>query len=130
DAAVDAPDEPTTDGGLGPWNNPVPIGAFATTHHEEDPHVSDDGLELYASFLDAASPTAFDIVFSRRQATTDPWPEPRVVAEVRTTSQETTPTLGEEGRLLLFATDRPGGSGGNDIWFARRDASGAEWSTP
>lgn len=130
DAAVDAPDPPTTDGGLGPWNTPVPIAAFATPHHEEDPHVSGDGLELYASFLDAASATRFDLVASRRAATTEPWPSPSPVVEVRDAAHETTPRLGEGGRLLLFATDRPGGAGGNDIWYARRDASGAEWSLP
>jgi outer membrane protein OmpA-like peptidoglycan-associated protein len=38
------------------------------------------------------------------------------------------PTLSPDGRTLYFASDRPGGAGGTDIYVARRTASG--WTAP
>lgn len=38
------------------------------------------------------------------------------------------PSLSIDGRTLYFASDRPGGKGGVDIWVSRKTASG--WSRP
>ncbi len=38
------------------------------------------------------------------------------------------PTLTPDGRTLYFASDRPGGKGGADIYLSRRTSAG--WSTP
>lgn len=38
------------------------------------------------------------------------------------------PWLSSDGRVLYFASDRPGGHGGADIYMSRRTAAG--WSTP
>jgi len=41
------------------------------------------------------------------------------------------PTLDPTGRRIYFVSDRPGGSGGTDIWYAERStASGENWSEP
>lgn len=34
-----------------------------------------------------------------------------------------------DGQILYFASDRPGGLGGTDIWYCERNANGS-WSTP
>lgn len=39
------------------------------------------------------------------------------------------PALSPDGTALYFASDRPGGLGGTDIWVTHRSPSGA-WSTP
>lgn len=39
-------------------------------------------------------------------------------------SWESNPSLSSDGKLLLFASDRPGGYGGSDIWFSVRNSDG------
>lgn len=42
----------------------------------------------------------------------------------RSDSWESNPSLSSDGKLLLFASDRPGGYGGSDIWFSVRNSDG------
>jgi outer membrane protein OmpA-like peptidoglycan-associated protein len=39
------------------------------------------------------------------------------------------PTISADGRILYFASNRPGGQGGIDIWLTRKNANG-EWGVP
>lgn len=47
----------------------------------------------------------------------------------RDDSWESQPSLSSDGEMLFFASDRPGGLGGSDIWYSRKNASG-EWQKP
>ncbi len=40
------------------------------------------------------------------------------------------PSLSADGRTLYFASDRPGGYGGTDIWKVARSADGRSWGEP
>src|SRR5690606_15716984 len=40
------------------------------------------------------------------------------------------PTIASDGVSLYFASDRPGGFGGIDIWMTTKDPVGGEWSIP
>lgn len=40
------------------------------------------------------------------------------------------PNLSADGNTLYFASDRPGGHGGFDIWMCSRTAAGQPWSEP
>ena len=40
------------------------------------------------------------------------------------------PTLAPDGRTLFMATNRPGGKGGQDIWFSTRDSKDDPWGAP
>jgi outer membrane protein OmpA-like peptidoglycan-associated protein len=48
-------------------------------------------------------------------------------AEINSSSWDSQPSLSADGRLLFFSSDRRGGLGGNDIWYAARIADGS-WS--
>lgn len=39
------------------------------------------------------------------------------------------PTVSADGNILYFASNRPGGQGGIDIWMTKKDATG-EWGVP
>ncbi|MCU0435265.1 MAG: OmpA family protein [Bacteroidia bacterium] len=39
------------------------------------------------------------------------------------------PTVSADGNIIYFASNRPGGQGGIDIWMTQKDASG-EWGVP
>jgi peptidoglycan-associated lipoprotein len=43
---------------------------------------------------------------------------------------ESQPALSPDGKTIFFATDRPGGFGGVDIWSATRSSMNAGWSEP
>lgn len=47
----------------------------------------------------------------------------------RNDSWESQPSLSSDGKVLFFASDRPGGYGGSDIWYATRKSDGS-WSDP
>ena len=42
---------------------------------------------------------------------------------------ESQPSLSSDGRVLFFVSDRPGGHGGSDIWYATRKSDGS-WNDP
>lgn len=47
---------------------------------------------------------------------------------INTEHWESQPSLSSDGQYLYFASDRPGGQGGTDIYVSRRTATG--WTTP
>ena len=47
----------------------------------------------------------------------------------RNDSWESQPSLSSDGKLLFFASDRPGSYGGSDIWYSTRKSDGS-WSDP
>ena len=59
------------------------------------------------------------------------WSEPKPLPGKinRNDSWESQPSLSSDGRLLFFASDRPGGYGGSDIWYATRKSDGS-WNDP
>jgi hypothetical protein len=52
------------------------------------------------------------------------------VTEVNSPAAEGCPIETFDGLSLLFASTRPGGAGGNDIWVADRETLGSPWQTP
>jgi len=48
---------------------------------------------------------------------------------VNTTYKETQPSLSADGRTIYFASDRPGGKGGLDIWMSKQEDKDA-WQIP
>lgn len=39
-------------------------------------------------------------------------------------------SISHDGLLLFFGSDRPGGSGGHDLWVTRRATTNDPWGTP
>ncbi|MDP5168633.1 MAG: OmpA family protein [Bacteroidia bacterium] len=87
-----------------------------------------DGCSIYESrydpvakewgkpiFLEVVNGTK-DVIINTRGKTK---PEP---------TDDRQPFVTPDGRTLLFVSDRPGGQGGNDMWFSRRVGTG--WSEP
>lgn len=59
------------------------------------------------------------------------WTEPKSLGSNvnRKDSWESQPSLSSDGKILFFASDRPGGYGGSDIWFTERHSDGS-WQKP
>ncbi len=56
------------------------------------------------------------------------WGEPREIATLNTDRDEIGPELSRDGSELIFASDRPGGLGGFDLWRSERTGDG--WGEP
>ncbi|MBI4607354.1 MAG: PD40 domain-containing protein [Planctomycetes bacterium] len=64
-----------------------------------------------------------------RELTTSGWSAPAPLPEpVSSPHDELAPCLAPGGGILLFASDRPGGLGGLDLWLSRRGPGG--WEEP
>ena len=55
---------------------------------------------------------------------------PTPVAEVNTSTFETSAAISADGLTLWFGSDRPGGVGLTDIWVSNRPNRSASWLTP
>ncbi len=51
-------------------------------------------------------------------------------AVVNSSSNDNHPTISKDGLSLIFESNRPGGSGGPDLWLAKRDSLDDCWQTP
>ena len=52
------------------------------------------------------------------------------MTDVNTSSVEAEPFLVDEGRVIYFTSDRPGGLGGRDMWRAVRADAASAFGTP
>jgi hypothetical protein len=58
------------------------------------------------------------------------WTTAVAVTAVNSPSPEGCPIESEDGLSILFASARPGGFGGNDIWASDRDSIDSPWGAP
>jgi outer membrane protein OmpA-like peptidoglycan-associated protein/tetratricopeptide (TPR) repeat protein len=69
-----------------------------------------------------------DIYFSEKEG--DEWTFPKNMGiPVNSLAKETQPSLSADGRTIYFASDRPGGKGGLDIWMSQKNDDGS-WQNP
>jgi hypothetical protein len=106
----------------GGWSLPVNLGADVNSAFEDlAPHLSSDGLALYFASTRPESQGGEDLWVSRRPHRHAPWgPAANLGPALNTAANERSPALSRNRRLLFFAADRAGGSGGFDIWVAWR----------
>jgi hypothetical protein len=113
-------------------NDGMPLGPAVLLPELSDPltldqkvTVRNDGLELFLSRLRAGTVGDFDIWRFRRQTPQDPWSDPaRQGAPLNTGDLDSQPSLSRDGRTLIFASNRAGSVGGNDLWMTTRTPSG------
>jgi hypothetical protein len=111
------------------FGTPKNLGsAVNTSFHDAAGGITPDGLSL---FLDSDRSGAFDIWVTTRATTDDNWGTPEKLAEpLNSNFWDGTPSLSADGLSLFFCSDRPGGSGGNDIWVSTRASLSDTWGEP
>jgi len=120
---------PTTED---PWSEPVNLGSIVNSSDADvAPSITADGLSLL--FI-SRRPGGFgerDIWVTTRPTTDDPWSEPvNLGPPINTSYRETGPCTSADGLELYFNSDRPGGSGGADVFVATRLTVEDNWDTP
>ncbi len=123
-----------------PWSAPVNLGSTINSKTGDFfPFISKDGLSLYFTSPTCGSTPfpncrpgcgGWDIFVSQRNTVNDDWKTPRNLAEmpdgsfecdkINTPYNDSAPSLSVDGHRMYFASDRPGGFGGNDIYVSRR----------
>jgi hypothetical protein len=116
---------------FGAFGAPVLVSPLAATGADDvKPTLTADMLEIYFLSDRPGGPGHGDVWYATRAAATDAWGTPHCVLEVSSSSNETSPAVSADGLALWVASDRPGGTGGYDIWLSSRSGRGATWSTP
>ena len=103
------------------WQPPSKLPDLVDSAADEyEPKISADGMTLY--FVRGRAGRNADIYHARR--THEGWTGPEPLAEVNTEFDELGPEPAVDGQAIYFYSDRPGGSGGYDLWVVRRGLDG------
>jgi hypothetical protein len=103
----------------GVWTAATPV-SFSGTHSDLDPFITPDGRQLFFSSIrpvDGVARTDVDL-WAVRRGPGGGWGEPRHLGAVNSGYDELYPSVATDGSLY-FASDRPGGLGGFDMYRAR-----------
>ena len=116
-----------------PWGEPENDSLININTSKEGasstPKLSSDGLSLFLS-----SRNDWDLYVSTRPTRDDPWSEPvnlgPTVNGLDSAWESYCPAISADGLVLFFSCNRPGGSGGEDLWMTRRSTIESPWSEP
>ncbi|MDP4209800.1 MAG: OmpA family protein [Bacteroidota bacterium] len=114
----------------GQWTPARSMGApLNTPDNEGASTISGDGKFLIFTGCNRVDGYgSCDLYFSKKEG--EKWSEPQNMGKpINSNYKETQPSLSPDGKTLYFASNRPGGKGGLDIWKSTRDESGA-WQIP
>lgn len=107
----------------GRWTEAT-VASFSGTYPDIDPWVSPDGQSIYfSSIRPVEGETRSDADVWRVDREGDGWGEPVHLPDVNTESEELGASVTADG-VLWFASDRPGGAGGWDLYTAEVDGDG------
>jgi len=104
------------------WSSPVSLGpTINTTFFEVCPSVTKDGLSLYFGSPRSGGFGNVDIYVSKRSSTNDPWGTPQNLGPtINSLFVDNCPFVTPDGHTLIFLSNRPGGSGGIDLYVSSR----------
>lgn len=110
--------EQTAGGCFGPA---VLVTELSSPGGDSRPSIRRDGLEMFLQSNRVGSIGLNDLWVATRESTLDPWSTPvNLGAAINTVFGEQNPYLASDAKTLFFASDRPGGSGGLDLYMITR----------
>ncbi|RZM02858.1 MAG: flagellar motor protein MotB, partial [Pedobacter sp.] len=115
----------------GQWTMATPLpGKINTNFNEGAQNISQDGEWLIftgCNYPEGAGSCDLYIAYKTKSGN---WTEPENLGpSVNTEAWESSPSFSPDKRDLYFASNRPGGYGGKDIWVTHRAVNG-RWSKP
>ena len=108
----------------GSWESARLLERLNTQASEGGASQSADGRLLVFGACDRPlAPAGCDLLLS--QWLGESWSPPQSIELVNSSWWESQPALSAEGRWLIFASNRPGGLGGRDLWLSQMDSLGS-----
>ena len=110
------------------WSAPVNLGApINTSATEQKGALSKDGLTLYFGSDRPGGLGSLDLYVSHRATLDSPWDEPiNLGPAINSSGFDNGPSLSNDGHILFFSSNRPGGQGQFDIYVSRRKDPNAD----
>ncbi len=104
-----------------PFDQPVNLGPTVNSNaNEGNPVLSSDGLTLLFQSDRAGGQGSYDLWVCRRASMDGQFGEPVNLGPiVNSKGDDLAPELSNDGRTLYFASNRPGGQGGLDLWMCK-----------
>jgi hypothetical protein len=102
------------------------IPELSSPQNDFHPTIRPDGLEVFFDSNRPGPPGVIgiglrDLWVSTRETPSDTWSTPvNLGSGVNTEFNDTLPALSSDGMTLIFASDRPGGFGGSDLYMTSR----------
>jgi hypothetical protein len=123
-----------------PWGPLANVQEINSSYNEVFPCLSADGLILYFSDWwewNAAGNRPggvghHDLWMRTRPTTNDPWgPPANMGAIINSSTGDVSPSVSQDGKILIFASKRSGSLGGNyDLWMSTRPTADSDWAAP
>jgi outer membrane protein OmpA-like peptidoglycan-associated protein len=115
----------------GAWSKALAVGGKINTNlNEGAQNISQDGEWLIFTGCNYPEGEGSCDLYIAYKTKTGEWTEPENIGRiVNTEFWESSPSLSSDKRSLYFASSRPGGYGGKDIWVSQRSAAG-KWGHP
>ncbi|TAL60387.1 MAG: hypothetical protein EPN85_07340 [Bacteroidetes bacterium] len=115
-----------TDGKF-PAGQPMPTPPFNTHFNEGGASLTIDNRHLYYTVVEQGG--NYDIYYT--DFVNNEWKEPKSAGNQINSADywDSQPSVSADGKTLYFASNRPGGYGGIDIWKTEKDITGI-WNTP
>lgn len=111
------------------WSDPVPLGCTVNSSGNEfsPSFVAASGGQLFFS----SDRSGLHAIYVSHRGPGGAWGTPAPVVELNLSGYNTVrPNVSQDGREIVFDSDRPGGLGSFDIWHARRSTPHGSWSSP
>ena len=117
----------------GLWTKPIPLSsAINTPGHDASIALSPDGQTLFLYRFDekgetqsTASGNLYTSTLKGKEWTI----AKRLDENVNTSGWEPSASITEDGKMLFFASDKPGGFGGTDLYYSKKLSDGS-WDSP
>jgi Tol biopolymer transport system component len=109
------------------WSAPQEITVLSSMGDEAGPALTPDQLAIFF----ASDRTGNDNIFvATRASITSAWSQPQQIVELSTSMSDGEPWIDASQTAIYFASDRPGGAGGFDLYVARRTTSTVPFDAP
>lgn len=116
----------------GKWSNPhtLHIPGYRNDSPIYSATLSHDLQTLILALAKPEGRGGMDLYYSQHNSANNTWSEPKPI-NINTPADELSPHLAMNDRTLFFASNRPGGLGGYDIYYCQREEENwSKWSAP